>query len=104
MGSGSAIPTRIDIRSTRFREPPKATFAVHGGSRQGARAGKRLANDARVSLWVGFSHQEGPGAMGQTIYVANSGNNSITEYAAKAGGKRVANQHYRWLHYGPQGP
>ena len=55
-------------------------------TRQSARAGKRLANDARVSLWVGFTQQERPGSTGQTIYVANSGNNSITEYAATASG------------------
>src|ERR1700742_2114797 len=61
----------------------------HGAQRvtkQSVRAGKRLANGARVSLWLGFTQQETAGSTGQTIYVANSGGNSITEYPAKAGG------------------
>jgi hypothetical protein len=55
-------------------------------TRQSARAGKRLAKDTRVSLWVGFTQHKGPSSTGQTIYVANSGNSSITEYTAKADG------------------
>jgi beta-lactam-binding protein with PASTA domain len=55
-------------------------------TKQSVRAGKRLANDARVNLWLGFPQQQRARSTGQTIYVANSENNSITEYAARADG------------------
>lgn len=64
--------------------------ARHSGAlrvtRQSVRAGKRLPNGARVSLWVAVRQRERPGSTGQTIYVANSGNDSITEYTATVSG------------------
>lgn len=55
--------------------------AVHGAARhrgtvrvtwQSVRAGRRVANGARVSLWVAVRQQKRARSMGQTIYVANS--------------------------------